>query len=158
MWTLVDKALQIHRCLGCFGLAQFAAQCCKPTIRLNKEGDLSKHWADIHCKERKILKETFKLLPYSSSLYEEQHITFQGLLLPSGIPPEKWHINCYEQRKQTLFLMWHIWLYNWTNSMKLHALNGRTILLTELFFFLLLWSKGCIIKVWLIYSSIHQTL
>lgn len=47
MWALVDETLQIQWDLGCFGLAQFAAQCCKPTISLNKEGNFSKHCADI---------------------------------------------------------------------------------------------------------------
>lgn len=47
MWALVDEALQIRWGLGFFGLAHFAAQCCKPTIGLNKEGNFSKHRADI---------------------------------------------------------------------------------------------------------------
>lgn len=46
MWALLDETLQIHWGLACFGLAQFAAQCCRPTIGLNKEENFSKHCAD----------------------------------------------------------------------------------------------------------------
>jgi len=54
------------------------------------------------------MKKVFKHIISSSTLYEEQHITSQGLLLLSGIPPEEQLTSCYKQRKQTLFLMQNV--------------------------------------------------